>query len=140
MLDSAIQDIWLFSLIDLIPMLICALILVIIALAGAFKGLFKKSIVLLLIAFSIFISLFSIVEIALFDYDVRNENFDVYYGKFDYMHVSGHNLDVITFADGSDLYIRSAADLGIDTGTYTGYILYCKNSRWVLAYSSVPFE
>ena len=78
--------------------------------------------------------------IPIFGYDISHANFESYSGEFDYMQVSGNRKDVIDFSRESDLYFRSVADLNINTGVHSGYILYGKTSRWIIAYSNVPFE
>lgn len=89
---------------------------------------------------SVLLLTYSIAEISLFHYDVQNANVEYYYGEFDYMQVSGNEKDVFEFPKESNLSVRSVADLNIQSGTHHGYILYCKASRWVIAYSNIPFE
>ena len=138
--NSAIQDTWLYILLNMLPILVLGVILIVIALVALFKKLMSKTIIALLIVFGVMASTFSIIELSIFEYDVSNANFDSYYGEFDYMQVSGNKKDVFEFPKGSDLYVRSVTDLNIDDGVHSGYILYGRTSRWVIAYSSVPFE
>lgn len=138
--NSAIQDTWVYLLLNMIPILTLGIILIVIALIAYFKKIMRKSIIVLLLILGVIASTFSIIELSIFGYDVSHANFESYYGEFDYMQVSGNRKDVLNFARESDLCIRSVADLSINTGVHSGYILYGKNSRWVIAYSNVPFE
>jgi hypothetical protein len=100
----------------------------------------QKHIIALLLLLGVIASTFSIAELSIFGYDISHANFESYGGEFDYMQVSGNRKDVIDFSMDVDLYVRCVADLSIDTGVHYGYILYGKTSRWVVAYSNVPFE
>lgn len=138
--NSAIQDIWFYLMLNMLPLLVCGILLIVITVLGISKRLMKKSIAVCMIVLSIILLTYSITEISLFNYDVQHANFDFYHGEFDYMQVSGNEKDVFEFPRESNLSVRSVADLKIQSGTHHGYILYCKTSRWVIAYSSVPFE
>ena len=105
-----------------------------------FKKLMKKSVVFLMLVLCVILLAYPITEIAIFSYDIQHENFAVYYGDFDYKQVSGNRKDVFEISDQSDLYVRSVSDLNISSGSYSGYLLYGKNSRWVIAYSKNNFE
>ena len=124
----------------MVPVLIFGIMLIVVALVTFFKKYFKKYIIALLLILGLMASIFSIVELSIFGYDISHANFESYAGEFDYMQVSGNKKDVLIFHSESDLYVRSVADLSINTGVHSGYILYGKNSRWVIAYSNVPFE
>ena len=138
--NSAIQDTWIYLSLNMIPILTFGIILIVIALVAFFKKFMKRSIIALIFILGIMASTFSVVELSVFGYDISHVNFESYCGEFDYMQVSGNRKDIINFSKASELYIRSVADLSIDTGTHDGYILYGKTSRWVIAYSDVPFE
>jgi len=138
--NSAIQDTWVYLLLNMVPILMLGIILIVIAIVAFFKKLMQKPIIALLIIFGVMASTFSIVELSVFGYDISHANFESYYGEFDYMQVSGNKKDVLEFSSESDLYVRSVADLNITTGVHSGYILYGKTSRWVIAFSNVPFE
>lgn len=138
--NSAIQDTWVYLLLNMIPILILGVLLIGIALVAFFKKIIQKPIIALLLILGVMASTFSIVELSIFGYDISHANFESYCGEFDYMQVSGNRKDVIDFSRESDLYVRSVADLSINTGVHSGYILYGKVSRWVIAYSYVPFE
>ena len=138
--NSAIQDTWVYLLLNMIPILIIGIILIVIALVAFFKKIMQKPIIALILILGVMASTFSIVELSIFGYDVSHANFESYSGEFDYMQVSGNRKDVIDFSRESDLHFRSVADLNINTGVHSGYILYGKTSRWVIAYSNVPFE
>lgn len=138
--NSAIQDTWTYLLLNMIPILTLGIILIVIALVAFLKKLMQKPITALILILGVLASTYSIVELSIFGYDISNENFESYCGEFDYMQVSGNRKDVFNFPKESDLYVRSVADLSIDNGVHSGYILYGKTSRWVIAYSNVPFE
>ena len=138
--NGAIQDTWIYLLLNMIPILTFGIILIVIALVAFFKKFMQKPIIALLLILGVMASTFSIVELSIFGYDISHANFESYCGEFDYMQVSGNRKDVLHFPGESNLYVRSVADLSINTGVYSGYILYGKNSRWVIAYSNVPFE
>ena len=138
--NSAIQDIWVYLLINMIPIFILGIALIVIVLVAFFKKMMGKPMIALLLIIGVMASTFSIVELSLFGYDVSHANFESYYGEFDYMQVSGNKKDVINFSGESDVYVRSVADLSINNGVHSGYILYGKTSRWIIAYSNVPFE
>lgn len=138
--NGAIQDTWVYLLLNMIPILTLGIILIVIALVALFKKIMQKPLIALFLVIGVMSSTFSIVELSIFRYDISNANFESYCGEFDYKQVSGNKKDVIKFPKESDLYVRSVADLGIDNGVNSGYILYCRTSRWVIAYSSVPFE
>ena len=138
--NSAIQDTWTYLLLNMIPILTLGIILIVIALVVFLKKLMQKPITALIFILGVLASTYSIVELSIFGYDISNENFESYCGEFDYMQVSGNRKDVFNFPKESDLYVRSVADLSIDNGDHSGYILYGKTSRWVIAYSNVPFE
>ena len=138
--NSAIQDIWVYLLINMIPIFILGIALIVIVLVAFFKKMMGKPMIALLLIIGVMASTFSIVELSLFGYDVSHANFESYYGEFDYMQVSGNKKDVINFSGESDVYVRSVADLSINNGFHSGYILYGKTSRWIIAYSNVPFE
>lgn len=138
--NSAIQDTWVYLLLNMIPILIIGIILIVIALVAFFKKIMQKPIIALILILGVMASTFSIVELSIFGYDISHANFESYSGEFVYMQVSGNRKDVIDFSRESDLYFRSVADLNINTGVHSGYILYGKTSRWVIAYSNVPFE
>ena len=72
-------------------------------------------------------------------YDVKNNNYEIYHGEFYYKSVL-HEEDVFFFSDKPKFFIRGGYGLDIETGTYTGYVLYCKNSRWVISVSNTPFQ
>ena len=138
--NSSIQDIWIYLMLNMLPLLVTGILLIALALIGFFKYLMKKSIVFLLLLLSVIVLTYSVIEISVFNYDIQNTNFDIYYGEFEYRQVSGNRKDVFEFSNKSDLYVRSVADLEIGTGVHSGYILYGKTSRWVIAYSNIPFE
>lgn len=138
--NVAISKTWTYLLLNMLPLFLGAITLTGLALIGLFKHLMKKSIVCLLLLLSVIISAYAILEIAVYNHDIQHKNFIVYYGEFDYMQVSGNRKDVFEFSDNSGLYVRSVADLKINSGVHSGYILYGKNSRWVIAYSNAPFE
>lgn len=138
--NSAIQKTWLYLSLNMIPILALGITLIIVALVALFKKLMKKTIISLLLVLGVMASAFSIIELSIFGYDVSNGNFESYCGEFDYMQVSGNRKDLFDFPNESDLYVRSVADLNIDNGVNSGYILYGRTSRWVIAYSGVPFE
>ncbi len=138
--NAAIQDIWTYLLLNMIPILVGGIILTVLALLGLFKKLMKKSVAFIMLTLCVILIAYPIIEIAIFSYDIQHENFAVYYGDFDYMQVSGNRKDVFEISDRSDLYIRSVSDLNISSGSYSGYLLYGKNSRWVIAYSKNKFE
>lgn len=138
--NGAIQDTWIYLLLNMIPVLTLGIMLIVIALVAFFKKLMQKHIIALLLILGVMASTFSIVELSIFGYDISCANFESYCGEFDYRQVSGNRKDVIDFSGKSNLYVRSVADLNINTGTYSGYILYGKTSRWVIAYSNAPFE
>ena len=137
---TAIQDTWIYLLLNMLPLLIGGVVLIILSLIGLFKKLMNKSIVFVLLVLGIIVFAYSVLEISLFKYDVLHENFAVYYGEFDYMQVSGNRKDVFEFSENSDLYIRSVADLGISTGSHCGYILYGESSHWAILYSMYPIK
>ena len=89
---------------------------------------------------AIIISAYAITEISIFNYDIQHKNFVVYYGDFDYMKVSGNSKDVFKLPEKTNFYIRSVADLNINSGVHSGYILYGNTSRWAIAYSNTPFN
>lgn len=138
--NDAISRTWSYLLLNMIPLIIVAIVLVVIALIGLFKQLIKKYIICLLLILSVIVLTYAIAEMCIFNYDIQHENFVVYYGEFDYRQVSGSNTDVFKSTDNSYLHVRSVANLEIDTGTYFGYLLYGKCSRWIIAYSNTPFE
>lgn len=138
--NNAIQDIQTYLLLNMLPLLLWSTVLIAIAFIGLFKKFVKKYIAFFLVGFGILVLSYSLIEILTFNHDIQKANFDVYYGEFDYMQVSGNEKDVFEFPRESNLSVRSVADLKIQSGTHHGYILYCKTSRWVIAYSSVPFE
>ena len=138
--NAAIQDIWSYLLLNMIPILVGGIILTVLALVGLFKRLMKKSVVFLMLVLCVILLAYPITEIAIFSYDIQHENFAVYYGDFDYVQVSGNRKDVFEISDQYDLYVRSVSDLNISSGSYSGYILYGKISRWVIAYSNTRFE
>ena len=124
----------------MIPILVGGIILTVLALVGVFKRLMKKSVVFLMLVLCVILLAYPITEIAIFSYDIQHENFAVCYGDFDYVQVSGNRKDVFEISDQSDLYVRSVSDLNISSGSHSGYILYGKISRWVIAYSKNNFE
>lgn len=124
----------------MLPLLIGGIVLIGIALIGLCWRIIKKSYIILLLILSAVVLTYSITELYVFNYDIKHTNFDVYCGNFDYVHVSGNRKDILEFPDSFDLHIRSVADLGISDGPHSGYILYGKNSRWVIAYSDSPFK
>lgn len=138
--NAAIQDIWTYLLLNMIPILVGGIILTVLALLGLFKKLMKKSVAFLMLALCVILIAYPITEIAIFSYDIQHENFAVYYCDFDYKQVSGNRKDVFEISDQYDLYVRSVSDLNISSGSYSGYLLYGKNSRWVIAYSKNNFE
>ena len=138
--NNAIKEVWTYLILNTLPLFILGIALIVISLIGLFKHLLKKVYLLLLILLSVVILSYSIVEISIFNYDIKHENFVVYYGEFDYMQVSGNSKDVFNFPNNRNLYVRSVADLNITTGMHSGYILYGKTSRWAIAYSNIPFE
>ena len=117
--NSSIQDTWVYLLLNMIPILIIGIILIVIALVAFFKKIMQKPIIALILILGVMASTFSIVELSIFGYDISHANFESYSGEFDYMQVSGNRKDVIDFSR---------------------YILYGKTSRWIIAYSNVPFE
>ena len=125
---------------NMIPVLTIGIILIFVAIVAFFKKLLQKPLTALLIILGIMATTFSIVELSIFGYDISHANFESYCGEFDYMQVSGNKKDVLDFSNGSDLYVRSVADLNITTGVHFGYILYGKTSRWVIAFSDAPLE
>lgn len=138
--NSAIQDTWTYLLLNMIPILTFGILLIAIALVALFKKFMQKPTIALLLLLGVMASAFSIVELSIFGYDISNENFESYCAEFDYMQVSGNRKDVLDLQKESDLYVRSVADLSIDDGVHSGYILYGRTSRWVIAYSNVSFE
>ena len=138
--NNAIDDIWIYLILNMAPLLIVGITLMIITLVGLFKRFIKKSIAFPLIIFCIIVLTYPAIEISIFNYDIQHENFDVYYGEFDYMQVSGNRKDVFDFSNKSNPHVRSVSDLGIRSGSYSGYILYGRTSRWVFAYSAIPFK
>ena len=138
--NSAIQDTWVYLLLNMIPILTLGIILIVIAIVSFFKKLLQKPLIVLFIILGVMASTFSMVELSIFGYDISHTNFESYCGEFDYMQVSGNKKDVLDFSNGSDLYVRSVADLNITTGVHSGYILYGKTSRWVIAFSNAPLE
>lgn len=138
--NSAIRDTWIYLLLNMLPLFIGGITLIVIVIIGLFKHLMKKSILFLLLTLSVMVLSYPIIEMSVFNYDIQHTNFDVYYGEFDYMQVSGNRKDTFEFSDEPDLYVRSVADLEISAGIHTGYILYGKISRWVIAYSNIPFD
>ena len=138
--NDAIQEIWIHLILNLIPLIVCGVILVALSLIGLSKNLIKKSWAILLLLFSIILFAFSIYEIAIFKYDINHENFEVHYGNFSYDRISGNEKDVLRFSDKHEFFVRSVADLNIDEGEHIGYVLYGRYSRWVIAASDLPFE
>ena len=144
MLESAIQDTWTSLLLFCVPTILCFLLTFI----GIFYTLFlnrqersEKGFKFFLLIFSALVLTYCIAEIVLFNYDIQHENFTASYVEFEYDEAwRWENSDTFVFFNDFNLYVRSHADLGIEEGAHTGYILYCKNSRWVLAYSKTPFE
>lgn len=137
---SAITDTWRYLLLNDIPLFILAIILTIFSLIGLIKQLLKKFFAYLLLVLATIIFTYVIIDISIFNYDVQNNNFTVYYGEFDYMQVSGNSIDTFEISNESNLYVRSVADLSISSGSHSGYLLYGKKSHWVIAYSNTPFE
>ena len=138
--SEAIQDTWIYLLFNLLPLFIGGIVLLAIVIVGLSKHLFKKTTVILLLALCVIILAYSIIEVSLFGYDIQNGNFEIFYGEFNYMQVSGNRKDVFEVTNELNLYIRGVAKLNINTGSHSGYLLYGKTSHWVIAYSSVPFE
>ena len=137
---DAIQETWGYLLLNMIPIFALGILLIVVALVALFKRMMKKPTITVLLILGIMASAFSIAELFSFGYDVANANFESYYGEFDYMQVSGNRKDIFDFPEKSDLYVRSVADLHIDNGVHSGYILYGRTSRWVIACSDVPFR
>ena len=127
-------------MLNMIPLFIGALALVIIALIGCFKRLIKKYISCLLIILAFIISVYAITEISVFSYDIEQKNYVVHFCEFNYMQVSGNRKDVFEISNTPELSVRCVSDLKIRSGVHSGYILCTGNSRWVIAYSSIPFQ
>ena len=138
--NDAISKTWTYLILNMLPLFIGGIILIAIALIGFYKQLIKKSIIYLLLILSVTLLSYAIIEISVFNNDIKNENFAIYYGEFDYMQVSGNRKDTFKFPNKSAPYIRSVADLNINSGTHSGYIMYCGLSRWAIAYSNTPFK
>ena len=96
--NSAIQDTWVYLLLNMIPILIIGIILIVIALVAFFKKIMQKPIIALILILGVMASTFSIVELSIFGYDISHANFESYSGEFDYMQVSGNRKDVIDFS------------------------------------------
>ena len=142
MLESAIQDTWKHLLLYS-PIILGFLVIFFGSLYSLFANLREKhrdKFVFVLLIVSILGLAYFITEIVLFNYDIQHETYSVSYAEFYYDPGWGNNEDTFEFSDDFDLFVRGKTDLGITEGTYTGYLLYCKNSRWVLAYSKTPFE
>lgn len=138
--NESIHDIWIYLLINMLPIILGAIALGAIALLALLKKIIKKTTCFLMLILCIALLSYPIIELSIFNYDLQQKCFVVYYGEFDYMQVSGNKKDVFEVLDDSNLYVRSVSNLNINTGTHTGYVLYGKFSHWVIAYSSTPLE
>lgn len=69
---------------------------------------------------------------AVLNYDVNNECYIVYNGKFDYKNVLGKNANVVSFdIEGTKKQCKCVID-DVDSGEYEGTIIYLINSGWVI--------
>ena len=82
--NDAIHDIWIYLLLNMLPILVGGTILTAIVLIGLFKKVIKKLTAFLLLIICTILLAYPIIEISIFNYDLQHENFVVYYGTFDY--------------------------------------------------------
>lgn len=141
--NDAISATWKHIILDLLPLFVYWALLIFIGVVGMIKKFFKKSRCFLVLLLSVVTLFYACAEILVFKHDIENENFEVYYGEFEYKKFNRRGEYTLNFKGESNLrilHIRSVADLSITSGTHCGYVLYGQNSRWAIAYSTTPFE
>lgn len=133
---DAINDVWRYLLLNLIPLYVLSVILITIAFVGLFKKAFKKIIIISMIIFALFIFAYATIEISLFKYDLNNLTFEEYQGEFNYNKVSGNEMDILNLPDDTSIKVRSVANFDISSGDNYGKIVYGKYSKWVIHISN----
>lgn len=129
---NAIQDIWRYLIVNLVPLIVLGAILITIALIGLYQKAFKRIIIILMIAFALIIIAYAIIEMSLFNYDLKHQTFEEYKGSFEYRTVLGNEKDILNLNENSKVKIRTIANFDIPWGEYDGSIWYGKYSKWAV--------
>ena len=138
MSDIAIQEVWRYLLINMIPLLILGVIILSLSIYASIVKSFKKIYIVLLFVLAILIIAYATSELLLFSIDINNKSFEEYLGDFEYSRVLGNRRDQIHLAYEPNTWVRSVSYFDLDSGEHSGVILYGKYSRWVINITVSP--
>ncbi len=83
------------------------------------------------VSFCIAFAVYIIATISIHYMDMKNEDFMIYTGEFE----KDHTRDFVFLNDDKSTRLKNRNETFLETGNYSGTIVYSKRSKYVLSYS-----
>lgn len=116
-------------IIRLLPMVLCSIaLLVIVIMAVKYKIFTRKAFGVVAIWFLIVV-VYILYKFGPLYWDIKNTSYIIYNGSFEYIDDFNKNSDQVILSNGLRLYSEG---IDLDSGNYSGELIYCKNAKWVL--------